>query len=136
MKKRLLALASLAIVATFSIAAEVHTAQHNKEDTARHRAMAAAHTAAVQCFEQKSPAETCLATLKAGCSGLAVGKYCGLKQDAWENPVKSLSQTAQAHLAAAACIEAGKPQETCLWDLQLACKGLAIGKYCGMVHAH
>jgi hypothetical protein len=136
MKKRLLALVGLAVVATFSIAAELHTEQQNKEDAARHRAMAAAHTAALQCFERKSPSETCLATLKVSCSGLAVGKYCGLKQDAWGNAAKSFSQTAQAHLTAAACIEAGKPQETCLWDLQSACKGLAIGKYCGMVHAH
>ena len=136
MKKRLLALVSIAVAATFSIAAEVHTEQQNKEDVARHRAMAAAHAEGTKCFEQKSPAEACQATLKASCSGLAVGKYCGLKQDAWGSAAQSFTQTAQAHQKAAACIEAGKPQETCLWDLQSACKGLAIGKYCGMVHAH
>ena len=136
MKKRLLALLSLAIAATFSIAAEVHTEQQNKEDAARHRAMAAAHAEGTKCFEQKKPAEACQATLKASCSGLAVGKYCGLKQDAWGSAAKSFTQTAQAHQTAAACIEAGKPQEPCLWALQSACKGLANAKYCGMVHAH
>jgi hypothetical protein len=136
MKKQLLALISLAIAATFSIAADVHTAQQSKEDAARHRAMATAHTSGAQCLASKGSPESCLATLKASCSGLAVGKYCGLKQDAWGTPAKSLTQTAQAHLAAATCLEAGKSSKSCLWDLQSACKGLAIGKYCGMVHAH
>jgi hypothetical protein len=136
MKKQLLSFASIAMAATFSIAAEGHSAQEDKEDAARHRAMATAHSAAAQCLGSKSPPETCLATLKASCSGLAVGKFCGLKQDAWANAAKSLTLTAQAHQAAAACIELGKPTESCLWDLQSACKGLAIGKYCGMVHAH
>ena len=136
MKKQLLALVCLAIAATFSIAAEGHSAKEIKEDAARHRTLAAAHTAAVQCFERKSPAETCLAALKVSCSGLAVGKYCGLKQDAWGNAAKSFTQTAQAHQGAAVCVEAGKSEDVCMADLQSACKGLAIGKFCGMVHAH
>jgi hypothetical protein len=41
-----------------------------------------------------------------------------------------------AHEAAARCLESGKPEEQCLKDLQAACKGLAIGKYCGMKHEH
>ena len=43
---------------------------------------------------------------------------------------------AAAHEAAAKCLESGKPPEQCLKDLQAACKGLAIGKYCGMKHEH
>jgi hypothetical protein len=43
---------------------------------------------------------------------------------------------AVAHEAAARCLEAGKAEEQCLKDLQVACKGLAIGKYCGMRHEH
>jgi hypothetical protein len=38
---------------------------------------------------------------------------------------------AAAHEAAAKCIEAKKPKE-----LKAACKGLAIGKFCGMRHQH
>lgn len=43
---------------------------------------------------------------------------------------------AAAHEAAARCLEAGKKEDVCLAELQAACKGLAIGKYCGMKHAH
>lgn len=43
---------------------------------------------------------------------------------------------AAAHEAAAKCLEAGKGENVCVAELQLACKGLAIGKYCGMKHAH
>lgn len=43
---------------------------------------------------------------------------------------------AAAHEAAARCLESGKAEEACHKDLQAACKGLAIGKYCGMRHEH
>jgi len=43
---------------------------------------------------------------------------------------------AAAHEAAAKCMEAGKPEKLCETELQKACKGLAIGKYCGMKHQH
>lgn len=43
---------------------------------------------------------------------------------------------AQAHEAAARCLESGKPSEVCWKALQDTCKGLAIGKYCGMKHQH
>ena len=43
---------------------------------------------------------------------------------------------AAAHEAAAKCLEAGKKDEVCEVELQIACKGLAIGKFCGMKHTH
>ena len=43
---------------------------------------------------------------------------------------------AAAHESAAKCRESGKKEEVCNKDLQAACKGLAIGKYCGMKHEH
>lgn len=43
---------------------------------------------------------------------------------------------AAAHEGAAKCLEAGKKPDVCEKDLQAACKGLAVGKYCGMKHAH
>lgn len=43
---------------------------------------------------------------------------------------------AAAHEAAARCLESGKEEEVCHKELQAACKGLAIGKYCGMRHQH
>ena len=43
---------------------------------------------------------------------------------------------AAAHEAAAKCLESGKNHDQCQRELQTACKGLAIGKYCGMRHEH
>jgi len=43
---------------------------------------------------------------------------------------------AQAHESAARCLEAGKPEKECHDQLQKDCKGIGIGKYCGMRHRH
>ena len=43
---------------------------------------------------------------------------------------------ATAHEAAAKCLESGKKEDVCTKELQAACKGLAIGKFCGMKHEH
>ena len=43
---------------------------------------------------------------------------------------------AAAHESAAKCLESGKKEDVCGKELQAACKGLAIGKYCGMKHEH
>lgn len=43
---------------------------------------------------------------------------------------------AQAHEAAAKCLASGTKQAQCTRALQTACKGLALGKYCGMKHGH
>ena len=43
---------------------------------------------------------------------------------------------AAAHEAAAKCLESGKKADACIKELQASCKGLAIGKYCGMKHEH
>ena len=43
---------------------------------------------------------------------------------------------AAAHEAAAKCRESGKDEDLCNKELQAACKGLAIGKFCGMKHEH
>ena len=43
---------------------------------------------------------------------------------------------AAAHEGAAKCLESGKKEDVCTKELQAACKGLAVGKYCGMKHAH
>lgn len=43
---------------------------------------------------------------------------------------------AVAHEGAAKCLEAGKGEKVCMQELAVACKGLALGKYCGMRHAH
>ena len=43
---------------------------------------------------------------------------------------------AEAHLNAAKCLEAGRPEKECQAQLAKDCKGLGIGKYCGMRHKH
>ena len=43
---------------------------------------------------------------------------------------------AEAHEAAAKCLESGKKPDQCIKALQAACRGLALGKYCGMKHVH
>lgn len=43
---------------------------------------------------------------------------------------------AQAHEQAAQCLTEGQPYATCQKQLQASCKGLALGKHCGMRHSH
>jgi len=43
---------------------------------------------------------------------------------------------ASAHESAARCLESGKKHEVCEKELQASCKGLAIGKSCGLKHQH
>lgn len=43
---------------------------------------------------------------------------------------------AAAHEASAKCLESGKTEQVCHEALRASCKGLAIGKYCGMKHEH
>ncbi len=43
---------------------------------------------------------------------------------------------AEAHLNAAKCLESGKSEKECHAQLAKDCKGLGIGKYCGMKHRH
>lgn len=43
---------------------------------------------------------------------------------------------ALAHENAARCLESGKAEPECQERLRTECKGLAIGRYCGMRHEH
>ncbi len=43
---------------------------------------------------------------------------------------------AEAHLNAAKCLEVGKSEKECQAQIAKDCKGLGIGKYCGMKHKH
>ena len=43
---------------------------------------------------------------------------------------------AEAHLNAAKCFESGQSAKECHAQLAKDCKGLGIGKYCGMKHKH
>ncbi len=43
---------------------------------------------------------------------------------------------AKAHEEAAQCLEKGEDEAKCQKALLAACRGLAIGKFCGMKHEH
>ena len=43
---------------------------------------------------------------------------------------------AQAHEAAARCLESGEKETVCYDKMRAACQGIAIGKFCGMRHGH
>ena len=43
---------------------------------------------------------------------------------------------ADAHVAAAKCLQAGKGEKECHAQLVKDCKGLGIGTLCGMKHKH
>jgi hypothetical protein len=53
-----------------------------------------------------------------------------------EEDIRRHRAMAAAHEGAAKCLEAGRGVKVCLQELQAACKGLALGKYCGMRHVH
>ena len=56
-----------------------------------------------------------------------------LGQETLEDIAKH-EKIAAAHTEAAKCLRAGKPDEVCEGALLAACKGVAIGKFCGMKH--
>ena len=41
-----------------------------------------------------------------------------------------------AGLVLAQCLESGKGEKACMEQLRKDCKGLGIGKYCGLKHQH
>ena len=53
-----------------------------------------------------------------------------------EEDIKRHLAMAQAHQAAAQCLRDGRNEKVCQEELQTACKGLALGRYCGMRHSH
>lgn len=65
-----------------------------------------------------------------------------LAAQAKEDPEQIKKEIAQhraiaaAHEAAAKCKESGKDEEICHAELAKTCKGMAIGKLCGMKHQH
>lgn len=77
---------------------------------------------------------SCLASVLAVCAGSA--QAADHSAEDVKKDIQRHRAIAAAHEAAAKCFEAGKDEEACHKELQAACKGLAIGKYCGMRHEH
>ena len=72
------------------------------------------------------------------CAGPAVAADKGKAHGAAEakKDIADHRVMAEAHLNAAKCFESGKSEKECHGQLAKDCKGLAIGKYCGMQHRH
>ncbi len=79
MKNSLLALILNALTATLSIAAQPVLDQATQDDIARHRTMAVAHENAAKCLEAGKGDEVCEKQLQIECTGLAIGRFCGMK---------------------------------------------------------
>lgn len=45
-------------------------------------------------------------------------------------------EMARVHLQAADCLQSGRSESVCHAELREACRGLGIGKYCGLRHSH
>jgi hypothetical protein len=80
-----------------------------------------------------------LAILVAGftmLSGAAFAAEKGKKDDPThvKKDIADHRAMADAHLNAAKCLESGTPEKECQAQLAKDCKGLGIGKYCGMRH--
>ena len=73
-----------------------------------------------------------------GCGTAIAADKKGAKGDAAhvQKDVGDHRAMAEAHLNAAKCLESGKAEKQCHEQLGKDCKGLGIGKYCGMKHRH
>lgn len=69
-------------------------------------------------------------------AGVGVAAAADHSADDVKKDIQRHRAMAAAHEAAAKCFESGKSEDVCHKELQAACKGLAIGKYCGMRHEH
>jgi hypothetical protein len=56
--------------------------------------------------------------------------------DAIKRDIADHRALAQVHENAAKCLESGKSEKECHDQLAKECKGVGIGKYCGMRHRH
>ena len=66
-------------------------------------------------------------------SAIAQSKHGSTEE---EQDAKRHRALAAVHQAAAKCLESGKGEKACLEQLRKDCKGLGIGKYCGLKHQH
>jgi hypothetical protein len=69
-------------------------------------------------------------------SGLGLSALVGVARAHDAAELRELAERhrlmAAAHAAAARCLESGRDHDLCLKELQESCKGLGIGRYCGL----
>lgn len=84
---------------------------------------------------KKTRALICLATMAVSFSVVHAQPAPAVDKEAKED-IQRHRAMASAHEGAAKCLESGKKHDVCEKELQASCKGIAIGKYCGMKHVH
>lgn len=67
-------------------------------------------------------------------AGNALGQSHGKKE--LEEDIMDHRTMAEAHRKAADCLQAGKPEKECRAQLAKDCKGVGIGRGCGMKDRH
>lgn len=88
------------------------------------------------CYKQKLRLAGVLSALSATLF-IASSAFAQAHSDAdTKKDIQRHKAMAAAHEGAAKCLESGKKHEVCEKELQAACKGLGIGKTCGMRHEH
>ncbi len=75
-----------------------------------------------------------LALMCAAASGNVLAQAKATDRKASE--IASHRTMAAAHEKAAKCLEEGKDEKACHTQLEQECRGLGIGKHCGMKHRH
>lgn len=58
------------------------------------------------------------------------------KSKAIQEDIMDHRTMAEAHRKAAECLEAGRPEKECHAQLAKDCRGVGIGRTCGMRHRH
>jgi hypothetical protein len=87
-------------------------------------------------FEMKLAVALLLVATGIGAPVLAQDKAKQPNSDAIRRDIADHRALAQVHENAAKCLEAGKSEKECHDQLAKECKGVGIGKYCGMRHRH
>lgn len=83
-------------------------------------------------------AMACIVALAAGIVQPALAQDKGKQPnpEAIKRDIADHRALAQVHENAAKCLESGKSEKECHDQLAKDCKGVGIGKYCGMRHRH
>lgn len=77
-----------------------------------------------------------LLSLTALCTGAAIAQGHGHSKKQLDEDIMDHRTMADAHRKAAECLEAGKPEKECRAQLAKDCKGVGIGRGCGMKDRH
>lgn len=77
-----------------------------------------------------------LVAVAIGHPALAQDKPRAPNPEAIKRDIADHRALAQVHENAAKCLESGRSEKECHDELAKACKGVGIGKYCGLRHRH